>query len=66
MKDRFSFTDLFVNPIEIEKGKTVILDKIVIPKIQRPYAQGRSDGVSMWVSAAQNTYVRYGLSLLWR
>lgn len=49
MKERFSFPDLFVKPVDVEKDKTVVLDKIVIPKIQRPYAQGRSDGVSTFV-----------------
>lgn len=49
MTERFSFPDLFSKPIEIEKGKSVILDGIVIPKIQRPYAQGRTDGVSSFV-----------------
>ena len=49
MKERFSFPDLFVKPVDDEKGKTIVLDRIVIPKIQRPYAQGRSDGVSTFV-----------------
>ena len=38
-----------MKPVDVEKGKTVVLDRIVIPKIQRPYAQGRSDGVSTFV-----------------
>ena len=46
MKERYSFPDLFVRPVDVDKDKTVVLDRIVIPKIQRPYAQGRVDGVS--------------------
>lgn len=49
MKERYSFPDLFVRPVDVDKEKTVVLDRIVIPKIQRPYAQGRVDGVSTFV-----------------
>ena len=49
MKERYSFPDLFVRPVDVDKDKTVVLDRIVIPKIQRPYAQGRVDGVSTFV-----------------
>ena len=49
MKERYSFPDLFIRPVDVDKDKTVVLDRIVIPKIQRPYAQGRVDGVSTFV-----------------
>lgn len=61
MTERFSFTDLFEKPIDIEKGKSVILDGIVIPKIQRPYAQGRTDEQSTFV---RNTFLEEIFSVL--
>ena len=49
MTERFSYMDLFQKEVDLNKEKKVILNGIVIPKIQRPYAQGRTDGVSSYV-----------------
>lgn len=49
MTERFSYMDLFRKKVDLDKENKVILNGIVIPKIQRPYAQGRSDGVSTYV-----------------
>lgn len=45
----YSFTDLFKEPVDLDKSNQVVIDKIVIPKIQRPYAQGRLDGKCSYV-----------------
>lgn len=44
MEGTYSYTELFTKPIEIDKDRSVQINKIVIPKIQRPYAQGRTGG----------------------
>ena len=44
MEGTYSYTELFTKPIEIDKDRSVQINKIVIPKIQRPYAQGRIGG----------------------
>ena len=49
MTERFSYMDLFRKEVDLDKENRVVLSGIVIPKIQRPYAQGRSDGVSTYV-----------------
>ena len=49
MTERFSYMDLFRKEVDLDKENRVVLNGIVIPKIQRPYAQGRSDGVSTYV-----------------
>ncbi|WP_279086842.1 DUF262 domain-containing protein [Bacteroides acidifaciens] len=49
MNIKYSFTDLFEKPIDLDKDKKVTIDQIVIPKIQRPYAQGRKDKVCKYV-----------------
>ena len=49
MTERFSYLDLFRKEVDLDKEKKVVLNGIVIPKIQRPYAQGRPDGVSTYV-----------------
>ena len=45
MDYRYSFTDLFVKEVDFDKDRKVKVSSIVIPQIQRPYAQGRTDGV---------------------
>ena len=55
MNDTFCFRDLFRKKVDLDKETKVSIDRIVIPKIQRPYAQGRKDGVA--------TYVRKSLVL---
>ena len=49
MNDTFCFRDLFIKKIDLNKDTKVIVNRIVIPKIQRPYAQGRRDGVASYV-----------------
>ena len=49
MNDTFCFRDLFIKKIDLNKDTKVIVNRIVIPKIQRPYAQGRKDGVASYV-----------------
>ena len=49
MTERFSYMDLFRKEVDLNKETKVVLNGIVIPKIQRPYAQGRTDGVSTYV-----------------
>lgn len=41
--NKLNFIDIFDEKIEIENEKNVKLSKIVIPRIQRDYAQGRTD-----------------------
>ena len=49
MNDRFTFIDLFKRELDINKDSKAKISQIVIPKIQRPYAQGRQDGVCTYV-----------------
>ena len=49
MNDTFCFRDLFIKKIDLNKDTKVCVNRIVIPKIQRPYAQGRKDGVATYV-----------------
>ena len=39
----YSFVEVFENPMELYHGREGTITKVVIPKIQRPYAQGRTD-----------------------
>ena len=54
MDYRYSFTDLFSKEVDFDKDTRVKIAGIVIPKIQRPYAQGRPDGVSTYI---RNTFL---------
>lgn len=47
---RYNFISLYENHLPSESGEVVSLDKVKIPKIQRPYAQGRT--------LATETYIR--------
>lgn len=49
MNDRYSFIDLFTREIDLDKDNRIVISQIVIPQIQRPYAQGRLDGVCTYV-----------------
>lgn len=49
MNERYSFTDLFEKQVDLNNDEKVVLEKIIIPKIQRPYAQGRKDAASTYV-----------------
>lgn len=46
---RYSFTDLFQKKVDLDKNNQVQISSIVIPKIQRPYAQGRTDELCTYV-----------------
>lgn len=54
MDYRYSFTDLFVKEVDFDKDRKVKVSSIVIPQIQRPYAQGRTDGVCTYI---RNTFL---------
>ena len=50
MANRYTFTSLFKEGISIGDGcKPVAISQVVIPRIQRPYAQGRKDDESQKV-----------------
>ena len=47
MDNRYTFASLFKEPISIGEGcDPVVISQVVIPRIQRPYAQGRMDDES--------------------
>lgn len=54
MDYRYSFTDLFNKEVDFDRNTKVKVSSIVIPQIQRPYAQGRSDGLCTYV---RNTFL---------
>lgn len=54
MDYRYSFTDLFTKEVDFDKDTKVKVSCIVIPQIQRPYAQGRMDGVCTYI---RNTFL---------
>lgn len=49
MSERYTFIDIYKKDLDLNKDKKVKVSQIVIPKIQRPYAQGRLDGVCTYV-----------------
>lgn len=49
MDYRYSFTDLFTKEVDLDKDTKVKVSSVIIPQIQRPYAQGRTDGVCTYV-----------------
>lgn len=49
MSNRYTFLDIYKNDLDLNKDTKVKISQIVIPKIQRPYAQGRPDGVCTYV-----------------
>lgn len=49
MNERFTFIDIYEKELDLTKDKRVRINQVVIPKIQRPYAQGRTDGNSTYV-----------------
>ena len=54
MDNRYSFIDLFSKKVDYDKATQVTISSIVIPQIQRPYAQGRTDGVCTYI---RNTFL---------
>lgn len=49
MSQLYNFIDIFDNELDLNKNTKVKVSKLVIPKIQRPYAQGRKDAVCTYV-----------------
>lgn len=49
MSNRYTFLDIYKNDLDLNKDTKVKINQIVIPKIQRPYAQGRPDGVCTYI-----------------
>lgn len=49
MSERYTFIDIYKKKLDLNKDTKVKINQIVIPKIQRPYAQGRQDGVCTYV-----------------
>lgn len=49
MSERYTFVDIYNKDLDLNKDTKVRVSKVVIPKIQRPYAQGRQDGVCTYV-----------------
>lgn len=43
MNTTYNFIDIFQRELDYSQGQKVKISKILIPKIQRPYAQGRKD-----------------------
>lgn len=54
MDYKYSFLDLFLKKVDFDKETQVQVSSIVIPQIQRPYAQGRTDGVCTYI---RNTFL---------
>ncbi len=49
MNERYTFLDIYRKSLDQNKEQKVKVSQIVIPKIQRPYAQGRLDGVCTYI-----------------
>ena len=49
MNERYTFIDIYGKYLDLNKDKKVKVSQIIIPKIQRPYAQGRLDGLCTYV-----------------
>lgn len=49
MNERYTFLDIYGKDLDLDKDTKVKVSQIIIPKIQRPYAQGRLDGVCTYV-----------------
>jgi hypothetical protein len=47
--ERYTFTDIFCKELDFSRDKKVKISKLIVPKIQRPYAQGREDRESTYV-----------------
>ena len=44
-----SHIDIYRKELDLNKDMKVKVSQIIIPKIQRPYAQGRLDGVCAYI-----------------
>lgn len=49
MNERYTFIDIYRKDLDLNKDTKVKVSRIIIPKIQRPYAQGRLDRVCTYV-----------------
>ena len=49
MNERYTFIDIYRKELDLNKDMKVKVSQIIIPKIQRPYAQGRQDGVCTYI-----------------
>lgn len=49
MNEKYTFIDIYKKELDLNKDTKVKISQVVIPKIQRPYAQGRLDGVCTYV-----------------
>lgn len=49
MNERYTFIDIYKKDFDLNKDTKVKVSQMIIPKIQRPYAQGRLDGVCTYV-----------------
>ena len=49
MNERYTFIDIYRKELDLNKDMKVKVSQIIIPKIQRPYAQGRLDGVCTYI-----------------
>ena len=49
MSKRLTFLDLYRQELDLNKDTRVMISRVVIPKIQRPYAQGRLDSMCTYV-----------------
>ena len=49
MNERYTFIDIYQKELDLNKDTKVKVSQVIIPKIQRPYAQGRLDGVCTYV-----------------
>lgn len=49
MNERYTFLDIYRKSLDLNKEQKVQVSQIIIPKIQRPYAQGRLDGVCTYI-----------------
>ena len=49
MNERYTFLDIYRKSLDLNREQNVQVSQIIIPKIQRPYAQGRLDGVCTYI-----------------
>lgn len=49
MNESYTFIEIYRKDLDLNKDTKVKVSQIIIPKIQRPYAQGRQDGICTYV-----------------
>lgn len=55
MNERYTFIEIYRKDLDLNKYTKVKISQIIIPKIQRPYAQGRQDGIYGICTYVRNT-----------